>query len=302
MKKQRTTENGNEKSRKLDEWSSLEIVRFMNQEDAGIANAVKEALPTISLAVDGIVNRWKQGGRVFVVGAGTSGRLGIVDAVELGPTFSIEQDRWNGILAGGYDAMWTSLEETEDDEQLIQATLEKADFSATDVIIGVTASGSTPFVRSAIHYGKERNGLTIGISNNESTKLSSICDYGIEAITGAEVIRGSTRLKAGTAQKMVLNMLSTASMVKLGKVYSNEMVDMKLINKKLVQRAVQTLINATRISEAEAIKVLKENNHDLKVSIFRVLTGGTIEDAIQSLRKADGHIKRAVQLYFQKNE
>jgi len=300
MKKQRTTENGNEKSKKLDEWNSLEIVQFMNQEDAGIANAVKAALPTISLAVDGIVNRWKQGGRVFVVGAGTSGRLGIVDAVELGPTFSIEQDRWNGILAGGYDAMWTSLEETEDDEQLIQATLENTDFSANDVIIGVTASGSTPFVLSAIHYGKERNGLTIGISNNENTQLSTICDYGIEAITGPEVIRGSTRLKAGTAQKMVLNMLSTASMVKLGKVYSNEMVDMKLINKKLVQRAVQTLINATSISEAEAINVLKENNDDLKVSIFRVLTGGTMEDAIQSLRRADGHIKRAVQLYFQK--
>ncbi|MEK5379741.1 N-acetylmuramic acid 6-phosphate etherase [Niallia sp. FSL W8-0635] len=301
MKNHRTTEKRNEKSLMLDEWSSIEIVQFMNQEDEGIAKAVKEALPTIALAVDGIVERWKQGGRIFVIGAGTSGRLGVVDAVELGPTFSIEHDRWTGILAGGYEAMWTSLEETEDDEQLIQTTLETYEFSARDVLIGVTASGSTPFVLAAIHFGKERNGLTIGISNNENTILSSICDYGIEAITGPEVIRGSTRLKAGTAQKMVLNMLSTASMVRLGKVYRNEMVDMKLINNKLVYRAVQTLMNATDISEAEATRILKENNDDLKVSIFRVLAGGTKEEALHYLREADGHIKQAMQQYFQKD-
>ncbi|WP_400246591.1 N-acetylmuramic acid 6-phosphate etherase [Niallia sp. JL1B1071] len=301
MKKHRTTENSNEKSLLLDEWSSFEIVQFMNQEDDGIANAVKVALPTIALAVDGIVDRWKQGGRVFVIGAGTSGRLGVVDAVELGPTFSIEHDRWTGILAGGYDAMWTSLEETEDDEQLILSTLDNYHFSATDVLIGVTASGSTPFVLSGIQYGNEKNGLTIGISNNENTLLSSICVYGIEAITGPEVIRGSTRLKAGTAQKMVLNMLSTASMVKLGKVYRNEMVDMKLINRKLVYRAVQTLMNTTDISEEEAARILKENKEDLKVSIFRVLTDGTKEEALHYLRETDGHIKQAMQQFFQKN-
>lgn len=300
MKNHRTTENRNEKSLMLDEWSSIEIVQFMNQEDEGIANAVKAALPTIALAVDGIVDRWKKGGRIFVIGAGTSGRLGIVDAVELGPTFSIEQDRWTGILAGGYDAMWTSLEETEDDEQLIQSTLENYDFSAKDVLIGVTASGTTPFVLAAIHYGNEKNGLTIGISNNEQTLLSSICDYGIEALTGPEVIRGSTRLKAGTAQKMVLNMLSTASMVRLGKVYRNEMVDMKLINNKLVHRAVQTLMNATDISEAEAERILKENDGNLKISIFRVITGVTKEDSLHYLRESNGHIKQAIQLYFQK--
>ncbi|WP_312095374.1 N-acetylmuramic acid 6-phosphate etherase [Niallia sp.] len=301
MKKHRTTENSNENSQLLDEWSSMEIVQFMNQEDAGVANAVKEALTTIALAVDGIVDRWKQGGRIFVIGAGTSGRLGVVDAVELGPTFSIEQDRWTGILAGGYDAMWTSLEETEDDEQLIQSTLDNHAFSAKDVLIGVTASGSTPFVLAAIHYGKEKNGLTIGISNNENTMLSSICDYGIEAITGPEVIRGSTRLKAGTAQKMVLNMLSTAAMVRLGKVYRNEMVDMKLINNKLVHRAIQTLMNATGLSETEAAHTLKENNDNLKVSIFRVLTGGTMEESLHYLEMAEGHIKKAIQFYFQKN-
>lgn len=301
MKKHRTTETSNEKSLLLDEWSSFEIVQFMNQEDGGITNAVKEALPMIALAVDGIVDRWKLGGRIFVIGAGTSGRLGVVDAVELVPTFSIEEDRWIGILAGGYEAMWTSLEESEDDEQLIQSTLEDYNFSARDVLIGVTASGSTPFVLAAIHYGNERNGLTIGISNNESTMLSSICDYGIEAITGPEVIRGSTRLKAGTAQKMVLNMLSTASMVRVGKVYRNEMVDMKLINNKLVYRAVQTLMNATDLSEADAARILKENDHNLKVSIFRVLTGGTKEDSLHYLGEADGHIKHAIQLYYQKN-
>ena len=301
MKKHRTTENSNENSQLLDEWSSIEIVQYMNQEDAGVAKAVKEALPTIALAVDGVVDRWKQGGRIFVIGAGTSGRLGVVDAVELGPTFSIEQDRWTGILAGGYDAMWTSLEETEDDEQLIQSTLDNHAFSARDVLIGVTASGSTPFVLAAIQYGKEKNGLTIGVSNNENTILSSICDFGIEAITGPEVIRGSTRLKAGTAQKMVLNMLSTAAMVRLGNVYLNEMVDMKLINNKLVHRAIQTLMNTTGISETEAAQILKENNENLKVSIFRVLTGGTKEESLRYLEISEGHIKQAIQLYIQKN-
>jgi len=301
MTKKNATEQINEQSIQLDEWTSLEIIQFMNQEDGKIAMAVKQALPIIAKAVDAIVDKWKNGGRCFVVGAGTSGRLGMVDAVELVPTFSIEENRWIGLVAGGKDAMVRSLEETEDDEKEIIAELERHSFGASDIMIGVTASGSTPFVLAAIQYAKKKSALTIGISNNYDTPLSASCDYGIEAETKAEIIRGSTRLKAGTAQKMILNMLSTATMVRLGKVYQNEMVDMKLINKKLVQRAVQTIKNITDISETMAFEALQENNFDLKSALFTILTDGTTKEAAFYLAQADGHLKSAIQAYLKKD-
>ena len=301
MTKKNATEQINEQSIQLDEWTSLEIIQFMNQEDGKIAMAVKQALPIIAKAVDAIVDKWKNGGRCFVVGAGTSGRLGMVDAVELVPTFSIEENRWIGLVAGGKDAMVRSLEETEDDEKEIIAELERHSFGASDIMIGVTASGSTPFVLAAIQYAKKKSALTIGISNNYDTPLSASCDYGIEAETKAEIIRGSTRLKAGTAQKMILNMLSTATMVRLGKVYQNEMVDMKLINKKLVQRAVQTIKNITDISETMAFEALQENDFDLKSALFTILTDGTTKEAASYLAQADGHLKAAIQAYLKKD-
>ncbi|PKG25616.1 N-acetylmuramic acid 6-phosphate etherase [Niallia nealsonii] len=300
MNKQNATEQTNQESVQLDEWSSLEIIQFMNQEDEKIAKTVNEALPIIAHAVDAIAERWKMGGRCFVVGAGTSGRLGMVDAVELGPTFSIEQDRWIGLVAGGKEAMLQSLEETEDDEKEIIAELKRYSFGESDIVIGVTASGSTPFVLAAVQYANELSALAIGISNNKDTALSAICDYGIEAATGAEVIRGSTRLKAGTSQKMILNMLSTATMVRLGKVYQNEMVDMKLINKKLVKRAVQALMNITDIPEQAALNALMENAFDLKSALFTVLTDGTTKDASYYLAQTNGHLKKAVQQYLKK--
>ncbi|MFT8322265.1 MAG: N-acetylmuramic acid 6-phosphate etherase [Bacillus sp. (in: firmicutes)] len=298
MKKNNETELMNANSRQLDEWTALEIVEFMNQEDEQISKAVTNAMPIIAGAVDAIVERWKQGGRCFVIGAGTSGRLGVVDAVELVPTFSIEKDRWTGLLAGGYEAMWTSLEETEDDEKDIIEALESRSLSSADVIIGVTASGSTPFVLSAVQYAKQKAALTIGISNNLKTVLSSEADFGIEVPTGPEVIRGSTRLKAGTGQKMVLNMISTATMVRLGKVYQNEMVDMKLINKKLINRAAQSLVNITSITEEEALQALEINQYDLKAAIFTVMTDGSKDDAEFYLEKTEGHLKKAIQQFM----
>jgi len=302
MTNNRLTEMRHFDSVDVDEWNTLDIVQFMNKEDQTVAESVKSTLPTIALAVDAIIEKWQEGGRVFVLGAGTSGRLGMVDTVELGPTFSIDMGRWNAILSGGKEAMYTSLEETEDDEKQIIVTLQSHSFSSKDILIGVTASGSTPFVLSAIQFARELHALTIGISNNPNTILSSICDFGIEAVTGAEVIRGSTRLKAGTAQKMILNMLSTATMIRLGKVYSNEMVDMKLINKKLVKRAVDTLANLTDIDEKEAENILRENDYQLNVSIFRTLTDGTHEEATAYLNKEKGHVKKAVQLYFREKK
>ncbi|WP_445486790.1 N-acetylmuramic acid 6-phosphate etherase [Niallia sp. 03133] len=285
MKKLNETELRNDNSENLDEWTSFEIVQFMNQENESIAKALTAALPNIASAVDAIVEKWKIGGRCFVIGAGTSGRLGVVDAVELVPTFSIAKDKWTGLLAGGYEAMWTSLEETEDDDKYIIEELESRSFSSSDVVIGVTASGSTPFVLAAVQYAKQKNALTVGISNNNDTLLSSLADFEIEVPTGPEVIRGSTRLKAGTGQKMVLNMLSTATMVRLGKVYKNEMVDMKLINKKLVKRAAHSLVNIANITEEEALQALETNRYDLKSAIFTVLTDGTSKDASFYLEK-----------------
>lgn len=299
MDELRGTEQRNPHSLHLDEWTSLEIVQFMNKEDEGVATAVRGALAEISLAVDGIADRWKRGGRCFVVGAGTSGRLAVVDAVELVPTFSIPQSRWVPLLAGGYEAMWNSLEETEDDDNWIIAALNSHSLAKDDVVIGVTASGTTPFVLAAAKHAAQIGALTVGISNNEKTVLSSICNIGIEAPTGPEVIRGSTRLKAGTAQKMILNMLSTATMTKLGKVYQNEMADMKLINNKLVDRAVQTLINITDTTEEVARTALEASGFDLKSAAFVILSGGTAEEAASFLAHAQGHLKKAIKLYFQ---
>ncbi|MCE4050537.1 MULTISPECIES: N-acetylmuramic acid 6-phosphate etherase [Bacillaceae] len=299
MSELRGTEQRNPHSLHLDEWSTLEIVQFMNKEDEGVAQAVRGALAEISLAVDGIADRWKRGGRCFVVGAGTSGRLAVVDAVELVPTFSIAQNRWVPLLAGGYEAMWNSLEETEDDDNWIIAALNSHSLAKDDVVIGVTASGSTPFVLAAAKLAAQVGAMTIGISNNEQTVLSSICEIGIEAPTGPEVIRGSTRLKAGTAQKMILNMLSTATMTKLGKVYQNEMADMKLINKKLVDRAVQMLINITDTTEEEARAALMSADLNLKSAAFLILTGAAAEEAAEFLTQSEGHLKKAIQLYFQ---
>ncbi|WP_141432163.1 N-acetylmuramic acid 6-phosphate etherase [Bacillus sp. 03113] len=301
MTKQRMTEASNVKSIMIDEMSSIDILSLMNEEDHQALHAVKKALPIIAQAVDSIVERWKKGGRCFVVGAGTSGRLGVVDAVELIPTYSIEEDQWIGIIAGGMEAMWTPLEENEDDIQEIIKILDNYSISSLDTVIGVTASGSTPFVLSAIEHAKKIDALTISISCNENADATEKSDFGIELPTGAEVIRGSTRLKAGTAQKMVLNMLSTATMIRLGKVYQNEMVDMKLINKKLVQRAVKSLMNITGISENEAKIVLQSSNYHLKSAIFMVLTGGTSEVASHSLQKTRGHLKKAIQHYIQTN-
>lgn len=299
MSELRGTEQRNPHSLHLDEWSTLEIVQFMNKEDEGVAQAVRGALAEISLAVDGIADRWKRGGRCFVVGAGTSGRLAVVDAVELVPTFSIAQNRWVPLLAGGYEAMWNSLEETEDDDNWIIAALNSHSLAKDDVVIGVTASGSTPFVLAAAKLAAQVGAMTIGISNNEQTVLSSICEIGIEAPTGPEVIRESTRLKAGTAQKMILNMLSTATMTKLGKVYQNEMADMKLINKKLVDRAVQMLINITDTTEEEARAALMSADLNLKSAAFLILTGAAAEEAAEFLTQSEGHLKKAIQLYFQ---
>ncbi|WP_078411332.1 N-acetylmuramic acid 6-phosphate etherase [Priestia abyssalis] len=295
------TEERNMRSLNLDEMSAQEIVSLMQEEDREIHFGISPATPHIAKAVEEIVKRWQEGGRVFVIGAGTSGRIGMLDAVELGPTFSVESDRWTAIVAGGNEAMWQPLEENEDDEAVIQAELKSRNLNEKDTIIGIAASGSTPFVVSGLLYGKKQGALTIAISNNEQTKVSAISDIGIEAVAGPEVIRGSTRLKAGTTQKMIINMISTAVMVRLGKVYGNEMVDMKLINQKLVQRAAGIIQTVADIPEEEAFTLLKKSQFQLKEALFMALTDASQEEAVRFLQETDGHIKKAVTLFFGKN-
>jgi N-acetylmuramic acid 6-phosphate etherase len=295
-----TTEESNERSLRIDEMNALEIVTLMNEEDETVAGALKQALPAVAKVVEAIVTRWKQGGRCFVIGAGTSGRLGILDAAELGPTFSIAQNRWIGLIAGGREAMWLPLEENEDDEEVVVQELKAHHLSAKDVVIGISASGSTPYVLAALRYAKTLDSLIVAISCNQGTAASQLSDCGIEVPVGPEVIRGSTRLKAGTAQKMVLNMLSTATMIRLGKVYQNQMVDMQLINEKLVGRAITTLKDILQVPADVAEALLEQSGHHLKTAIFMGMTGAPKEQALHYLEQAEGRLKEAVQSYLLK--
>lgn len=299
MKTNKQTEAVNPRTLDIDERPTHEMVTLMLNEDERIVSGIAPATPSIAAAIGQIYERWIRGGRVFVVGAGTSGRIGMLDAVELGPTYSVDPTRWIAIIAGGKEAMYQPLEENEDDETKVREELESYWITHDDTIIGITASGSTPFVMSAIQYGNEKEALTVSISNNEKTDVSSISRIGIEAVTGPEVIRGSTRLKAGTAQKMILNMISTGVMIKAGKIYQNEMVDMKLINQKLVKRAVSMISKLADIDETKAQDVLSDNEDNLKQALFVSLTDSTKKEAVSFLEQADHHLKKAIQLYYQ---
>ncbi|MCY8269690.1 N-acetylmuramic acid 6-phosphate etherase [Bacillus sonorensis] len=293
----KTTEGSNAKSRALDEMSTLDIVTLMNEEDQTVPQAVKPCLPRIAHAADMIASRLQTGGRVFAAGAGTSGRLAVLDAAELPPTFSLDEHQWVGLIAGDYEAMWKPLEENEDDRETIISQLQARSFSKADVFVGVSASGLTPYVLSGLSYAKKLGAVSVSISCNKETEAAKFSDIAIEAQTGPEVIRGSTRLKAGTAQKLILNMLSTAAMVRLSHVYQNEMVNMKLLNQKLKNRAVDMLMNTTGISHDEALQALKESRYNIKAAIFMVLTNGTLEDADRCLSHENGRLKHAIQYH-----
>ncbi|MGN8644772.1 N-acetylmuramic acid 6-phosphate etherase [Gracilibacillus sp. HCP3S3_G5_1] len=291
------TEATNQKSLSIDEMEAIDIVTLMLEEDLHIQEGIRKSLTAIAEAVDLIVDKWQDGGRVFVAGAGTSGRIGVLDAVELGPTFSIDPDRWIAFVAGGKNAMWEPLEQHEDSVSDITQELEDHHFNKNDVLIAISASGTTPYSLSALSYAKEKQAASISISCNHQTVSSEISDVGIELIVGPEVIRGSTRLKAGTAQKIAINMISTATMIKLGKVYQNEMINMQLINKKLVKRAETMLMQLTNLNDQEVKKIMDETNNDLKLSLIIAKTGCNIYDAESYLAKANNHVKKAIQLY-----
>lgn len=294
IEKELTTESQNDKTMDIDLKSPHEIIEIMNQEDRLVASAVERELDKIALAVEMIVNAFNSGGRLIYVGAGTSGRLAVLDAAECPPTFGTDSDMVVGIIAGGEKALVNAVEGAEDDYEQGRRDLEAVNISSKDVIVGVTASGRTPYVIGALDYANKIGSSTVFISCNESEKLNEIAQVSINLVVGPEVITGSTRLKAGSAQKMVLNMLTTASMIRIGKTYCNFMVDIQATNKKLIERSIRIIRMITNVSEAEAEKYLLITNNNVKLSIFMILSNLPKETAILILKENRGFVRKAL--------
>ncbi len=288
-----TTETRNPKSSELDTLSSLEIIQIMNEEDHKVAQAINQQLPNISQAVDIIVNQLNEGGRVIYFGAGTSGRLGVLDASECPPTFS-STDEFIGIIAGGDKALRVPIEGAEDSLTLCIEDLKKLNLTSKDVAIGLAASGRTPYCIGGLEYAKTLGCHTVSVTCNPNSKMSQIAEIGIDIEVGPEVLTGSTRLKSGSAQKMVLNMLSTASMVRYGKVYGNLMVDVSPTNEKLVKRAVKIVMDATGCDEVLAEKKLQEAHLKPKCAIVMIKKDCSYEDALVLLKNAKNFVREAI--------
>lgn len=288
------TERRNARTENIDRLSTLEMILAMNREDETVAGAVKRAAEAIAAAVDLIYPRLREGGRLFYVGAGNSGRLGLLDACECPPTFGVEPGVVIGILAGGPNAAVHSKEGAEDDEEASILALSAHELSDRDAVVGLSASGRTPYVKSALRFARQFGAKTIAISCSQNSEISKLADLSIELITGAEVITGSTRLKAGTAQKMALNMISTGCMIKLGKVYGNYMVDVRANNQKLVERGKKILMDATGVSRERAESLLGETAGKVKPAVLMALTGLGRDEALRLLAVNDGTVHKAL--------
>jgi N-acetylmuramic acid 6-phosphate etherase len=288
------TEQPNPRSEQIDQLSTLEVLQLMNEEDAKVAQVVQAALPDIAQAVDAIVAGIEKGGRLVYVGAGTSGRLGVLDAAECVPTFNTPPNLVIGIIAGGEVALTTAIEGAEDSVENGWRDLEAIDLNKRDIVVGIAASGRTPYVLGAVAYATEVGLVTIGIACNSPAPLLDAAQIKIGIPVGPEIITGSTRLKAGTAQKMVLNMLSTASMVRLGKVYGNRMVDLRATNKKLVHRAEWIVADIAQVSLDEAQRLLMLAENDVKVAIVVARLHVTPDEARHMLVTAGGRLRTVI--------
>ncbi|MGG1685748.1 N-acetylmuramic acid 6-phosphate etherase [Pseudalkalibacillus sp. NRS-1564] len=288
------TEMRNAKSENLHQFSTLEIIELMNEEDGSVAGIVKTALPEIEKVVDQVVAVMKKGGKLFYFGAGTSGRLGVLDASECPPTFGVAADLVNGVIAGGDRALRYPIEGAEDSRETGGEDVRKH-VSAHDLVIGIASSGRTPYVLGAIEEANKMGVVTAGISCNTGASLSKMVTYPIELPVGPEVVTGSTRLKAGTAQKMVLNMITTASMIKLGKVYRNLMVNVKASNEKLRKRTVSIIQELTRVSEEEAGRYSEQAEGDARVAVLMILRRVDADRARQLLEEKDGDFVAAME-------
>ena len=289
-----TTEARNEATKKIDQVSTLEMVTLINQEDQKVAQAIEKVLPQIAAAIDAAAERFKKGGRLIYCGAGTSGRLGALDAIELTPTYSVSPERAFGILAGGEKAMYQAIEGAEDSKELSIEDLTQHQLTARDVVIAIAASGRTPYAVSAIEYGKKVGALTISVTCNNQSPMNQLADIGIAPIVGPEVITGSTRMKAGSAQKMVLNMFSTGIMVKVGNIYQNLMVNVQPTNEKLIQRATNIIKEAAEIEESQAKEYLEAAQLEVAPAIVMAKAHVDFQKAKQLLAEHDGRISEVL--------
>lgn len=284
------TESRNQASLTIDQLTTIDMLKVINEEDKKVAFAVEKQLPQIAQAVDKIVEAFQQQGRLIYIGAGTSGRLGILDASECPPTYGTPAEQIMGIIAGGTPAIFKAVENAEDKPEQGQADLQSIQFDYKDILVGIAASGRTPYVVGAMEYAKSQGATVISLCCNPNAPMIGLADIAITPIVGAEVITGSSRMKAGTAQKLVLNMLTTASMIKIGKVFSNLMVDVEASNAKLIERQIQIVIEATSCSRQQAINALEQCNRQCKTAIIMLLMQISAEQAMTLLNENRGMI------------
>ncbi|SFD03497.1 N-acetylmuramic acid 6-phosphate etherase [Pragia fontium] len=288
------TESRNQASEDIDRLSTVDMLRVINDEDKKVALAVEKEINAIAEAVDVISQAFIHGGRLIYCGAGTSGRLGILDASECPPTYGTPPEQVIGLIAGGHQAIFKAVENAEDSLELGIQDLKMIGFSERDVLVGIAASGRTPYVISAMEYAKSLGAKVMSVSCNPQSPIAQLADIAITPIVGSEVITGSSRMKAGTAQKLVLNMLTTGSMIKIGKVYGNLMVDVEATNAKLVERQKNIVMQATECSREEAENALSQCQRHCKTAIVMVLTGMSAEQAKQALQSSKGFIREAI--------
>ncbi len=293
-RKRRGTEERNPRSRELDRLSTRQLLRVINLEDATVAESVRKELPAITRAVETIVDALSRGGRLIYVGAGTSGRLATLDAAECAPTFGVPAKLVQAVIAGGRRVLTVSVEGAEDDARQGARDLESRHITKADVVVGISASGLTPYVLGALQLARRRSAVTIGITANRKTPVEQLATITIAPDTGPEVVAGSTRMKAGTAQKLVLNMLSTASMIRLGHVYSGWMVDVALTNEKLRRRGLRILQEATGAREADAARALKQASNRLRVALVMLKMKTGLRETEQRLKQTGGNLRRAL--------
>ncbi|MFI0818874.1 N-acetylmuramic acid 6-phosphate etherase [Streptomyces sp. NPDC021098] len=290
-----TTEAFRPELAEIDRLDTVEIARIMNAEDAGVPAAVAAQLPRIAAAIDGIAARMADGGRLVYAGAGTAGRLGVLDASECPPTFNARPDRVVGLIAGGETAVVSSAEGAEDSAELAAEDLDRIGVGPRDAVVGVSASGRTPYAVGAVEHARRRGALTVGLSCNADSALAAAADHGIEVVVGPELLTGSTRLKAGTAQKLVLNMISTITMIRLGKTFGNLMVDVRASNEKLRARTRRIVSLATGAPDEQIESALTATGWEAKNAILTILGGVDAPTAEKLLGEANGHLRAALE-------
>ena len=292
---QLVSEGRNPRTMGIDLMSTADILQTINAEDHVVPDAVGKTLPQVARAVDAIVAAFGTGGRLVYIGAGTSGRLGVLDASECPPTFGVPPEMVVGLIAGGPKAIISAVEGAEDSVEGGAADLRNIALTDRDVVVGIAVSGRTPYVIGALNYAKTLGCVTVGLTCNPESAIAGMADISIAPLVGAEVVTGSTRLKSGTAQKLVLNMLTTASMIRIGKTYQNLMVDLRTSNEKLLARAVRIVMQATDCTAADAEAALERTGSDVKLAILTILTGQNVDDARAALNGAGGFLRRALE-------